>query len=416
MSIIDDASSLQDELIRLRRTLHRNPEVGLHLPRTQDTVLAALDGLPLELTLGAGLSSITGVLRGGLPGPTVLLRADMDALPLREQTGLDWASRGDTMHACGHDLHAAMLVGAAHLLSARRETLTGDVVFMFQPGEEGFDGARLMIEEGVLEASGTRPVAAYGLHVSSSELPRMVYSTRRGPLMAATENVHVRLYGAGGHGSSPHTCRDPIPAACEMVGALQTLVTRRFSAFDPVVLSVCRMSSGTAANIIPDLAEFEATLRTFSAEAHQRARDGIVAVCEGIAAAHDLRVEIDFTDAYPVTVNDAAETEFAAEVITDLNGEGNLLWAPEPSTASEDFSRVLAEVPGSFVFLGACPPDRDPRTAPDNHSSLAEFDDAVLGSGAATLATLARRRLTRSDVGQPDPDQTPTHHNAEEAS
>jgi amidohydrolase len=224
----DGAAAIAVELAELRRAIHREPELGLDLPLTQQKVLAALDGLPLEVRRGKSLSSVTAVLRGARPGGTVLLRADMDALPVAERTGLPYASRIDgVMHACGHDLHTAMLAGAARVLSDRRAELAGDVIFMFQPGEEGAGGAAAMIAEGVLDAAGTRPVAAFGLHVASALLPPGIFSTRAGTLMAAADTLEVTISGRGGHGSRPHQAADPVPAACEIVTALQTLVTRR---------------------------------------------------------------------------------------------------------------------------------------------------------------------------------------------
>jgi hippurate hydrolase len=383
---------LQDDLVRLRRDLHREPELGLELPRTQEKVLAALDGLPLEIGLGRSLSSVTAVLRGSASGPAVLLRADMDALPLTERSGLDYASRiADRMHACGHDLHTAMLVGAARILADAE--FAGSVIFMFQPGEEGSAGARHMIAEGVLDAAGTRPVAAYGLHVTSSLLPGGWFMTRRGPLMAAADEIHVTVRGAGGHGSQPHRAKDPIPAACEMVTALQTLTTRSFDAFDPVVITVGSFHAGSSANIIPAEARFTLTIRSFSREAHGRVLGGVDRVLHGIAAAHGLTAEVHHQMGYPVTVNTAAEAEFAAATIEDLYGPERFVWGPNPLTAAEDFSFVLEEVPGAFLFLGACPPDRDPATAPFNHAPDAVFDDRVLADGAALLAELALRRL-----------------------
>src|SRR3954466_9952224 len=233
-SLREDARAMQDELVQLRHTLHRRPEVGLRLPQTQETVLQALDGLGLEVSTGRELSSVTAVLRGSRPGPAVLLRGDMDALPVQEETGLDFSSEIDgAMHACGHDLHTAMLVGAARLLSAHRDALAGDVVFMFQPGEEGWDGARHMVEEGVLDASGARVDAALALHVTSSFLPAGVFATRRGVFLSASHALDVTVRGAGGHGSNPHTARDPIAAAPEMITSLQTMGTRGFHLFAP---------------------------------------------------------------------------------------------------------------------------------------------------------------------------------------
>ena len=209
MAVIhDDALALAADLTDLRRAIHADPEIGLDLPRTQRKVLDALDGLPLEIGTGASLTSVTAVLRGGKPGKTVLLRGDMDALPVTERTGLDYASKVDgVMHACGHDLHTAMLAGAARLLSARQQEIAGNVIFMFQPGEEGPGGGRIMVEEGVLDAAGERPVAAYALHVASGLLPSGLYASRTGTIMAAADTLHVTVKGRGGHGSQPHRAR-----------------------------------------------------------------------------------------------------------------------------------------------------------------------------------------------------------------
>lgn len=397
MSITDDARALQDDLVQLRHELHAEPEVGLKLPRTQEKVLTALDGLSLEVTTGESLTSVTGVLRGGRPGPVVLLRGDMDGLPVTERSGVDYASRIDgAMHACGHDLHTTMLVGAAQLLAARRDELAGDVVFMLQPGEEGWDGAGEMLAEGVLNAAGRRPAAAYALHVTSAMLPHGVFSARPGPTLSASDALTVTVKGAGGHGSAPHLANDPVPAACEMVTALQTLVTRRFDPFDPVVLTVGSFHAGTRRNVIPDLARFEATVRTFSRQSRTRLEGAVVQLVHSIAAAHGLDVEVEYAEEYPLTVTDPAETAFTEKTVGELFGEHRFQPMRNPLTASEDFSRVLDEVPGSFVLLGACRPGEDPAAAPYNHSPLATYDDAVLGDGAALYAHLAARRLAAS--------------------
>ncbi|MBT2233006.1 M20 family metallopeptidase [Nonomuraea sp. NEAU-A123] len=394
MSFTESARDMRDDLVRLRHSLHTTPEIGLTLPRTQEKVLTALDGLPLEINTGKALSSVTAVLRGGRPGPAVLLRGDMDGLPVAERNDLPYRSQIDgQMHACGHDLHTAMLAGAAHLLSARREELAGDVIFMFQPGEEGHDGAKHMIEEGVLDAAGARPVAAYGMHVVSSMLPPGLFASRPGPLMAAADVFKVTVKGRGGHGSSPHRALDPIQAGCEMVGSLQTMVTRTFDVFDPVVVTVGSFHGGTVDNVIPDEAHFEATLRTFSAANRTLAKRRLVEVVEGVAAAHGLSVEASFGMGYPVTVNNPAEAEFVSKTAEELFGPGRFFVTPQPVMGSEDFSYVLENVPGAFVFLGACPADRDPAVAPYNHSPEAQFDDSVLPDGAALYASLALSRL-----------------------
>ncbi|MBO2450756.1 amidohydrolase [Actinomadura barringtoniae] len=393
-SLRGDAAELQNDLVLLRRALHREPELGLDLPRTQEKVLAALDGLPLEVAQGSRLSSVTAVLRGARPGPTVLLRGDMDALPVTERGDADLISRTPgQMHACGHDLHTTMLAGAARLLSGIRDDLAGNVVFMFQPGEEGLGGAKIMIDEGVLEASGERPVAAYALHVLSAGLPAGIFVTKGGPVMAAADRLRVTVKGVGGHGATPHLAKDPLPAACEMVTALQTMVTRAFDPFDPVVLTIGNFHSGTMDNVIPDEAAFSGTVRSFSPGAHERLKERVVEVVRGIAAAHALDVDVSYVQDYPVTVNDHAEAAFVGATVREAFGEDRYFDAPQPFPASEDFSFVCNEIPSSFVMLGACPSDRDPGKAAFNHSPDAAFSDSVLGDGAALLAELAVRRL-----------------------
>lgn len=397
MTMPQQARSLQAELVELRRALHADPEVGLELPRTRQKVLAALDGLDLETTSGRELSSVTAVLRGGKPGPPVLLRADMDALPVTEKTGLEFAATNGAMHACGHDLHTAMLVGAARLLATRRDELPGDVVFMFQPGEEsGWDGAGHMIDEGVLDAAGVTPVAAYGLHVASGMFPRATFATRSGPLMAASDRLTVTVRGAGGHGSTPHMAKDPIPAACEIVNALQSMLTRTFDPFDPVVLTVGSFHSGSRHNVIPDEAWFEATVRSFSEHARQLLRETTTRLVRSIAEGYGLEADIEYAEEYPVTATDDKETSFVERKVVETFGQQRFRRAENPLMGSEDFSRVLERVPGCFVWLGACDPEKDPATAAMNHSPAAVFDDSVLADGAALLAELASSRLVEA--------------------
>src|SRR4051812_32127884 len=396
-----DAESLADELTDLRHRLHAEPELGLVLPRTQEKVLAALDGLPLEISTGGTTTSVTAVLRGGA-APTdgerqvVLLRGDMDALPVAEEGDVPFRSGvPGVMHACGHDLHTAMLVGAARVLAGRRDRLAGDVVLMFQPGEEGFDGAARMIEEGVLDAAGPRATAAYALHVMTNLPPRGMIASRPGPIMAASDGLYVTVRGRGGHASTPHLVRDPIAAACEMVTALHSAMARSIDAFAPHVLTVGTIHGGTKRNIVPDTATFEATVRTFDRVVQVSLADVVRRVCEGVAAAHGVDVDVQYEEEYPVTVNDSAEAAFALGVAEDLLGTGIALRMPNPITGSEDFSRVVAEVPGAMLFLGALVDGRDPATAPSNHAPQAAFDDSVLAQGTALYATLAARRLAQ---------------------
>jgi amidohydrolase len=399
-AVHDDAVAIAEEITELRRAIHRDPEIGIELPRTQEKVLAALAGLPLEITLGRSLSSVTAVLRGGQPGKTVLLRGDMDALPITERSGVPYSSQvTGVMHACGHDLHTAMLAGAARLLCGRQAELAGSVIFMFQPGEESLGGAQLMIDEGVLDAAGERPVAAYGLHVASGMLPGGCYTARPGPIMAAVDTLEVTVRGRGGHASQPSRSADPIPAICEIVTALQTMVTRRFDIFDPVVITVGSLHAGTTDNVIPDDARFSATVRSFSVAAREQVRDGALRLIRDIAAAHGLTASAEFVDGYPVTVNDAAELAFAGQTVSEAYGAERFSLMTNPISGAEDFSFVLEQVPGAFLMMGACPPDADFNTAPINHSAEAIFDDAVMADGTALYAELALSRLAAAARG-----------------
>ena len=387
--LLDEARALQDKTVALRRAVHRWPEQGLQLPRTQTAIREELADLPLEFIEGRTTTSLTAVLRGGRPGPAVLLRGDMDALPLLEETGLDFASEvEDTMHACGHDTHVAMLASAARLLAGRVEQLAGSVVFMFQPGEEGHHGARFMIHDGVLEAAGPRVERAFGLHIISN-LRSGLFQTGPGPVMASADSFSVRVTGKGGHGSAPHNAVDPVPAAAAMVGALQTMVTRRISVFDPAVVSVTRIQAGTTTNIIPETAVLEGTIRTLSEQTRALIRAELPKVCEAIGAAHGCRVIADVEPGYPVTVNDdrvATETLSFAET---LLGKENVEAVTHPLMGAEDFSYVLQRIRGAYGFLGACPPGTDPGEAEANHSCRVLFDEDAMASGVALYAAFA---------------------------
>lgn len=398
-SVRSAANDIRDEVTDLRHRLHQEPEIGLHLPRTQEKVLQALDGLPYEVSVGTDTTSVTAVLRGTAPSssaqkPVVLLRGDMDALPVQEQTGVSYASRIDgAMHACGHDLHTAMLAGAARLLADRRDQLAGDVVLMFQPGEEGFDGAGVMIREGVLEAAGRRPDAAYGIHVVSSLLPNGVFASRPGTLMSASDGLFVTIHGAGGHGSAPHRAKDPVTVAAEVVTGLQTMITRQFDMFDPVVLSVGLLHAGTKRNVIPESARIEATIRTFSEQNRDIMRTAIPRLINGISEAHGLSATVEYETEYPLTVTDPAETSKLEKHVQELFGDERYTRMVNPLSGSEDFSRVLSAVPGSFVFLSAVEPGVDPAVTAFNHSPYAAFDDSVLADGTALYAQLAMARI-----------------------
>ncbi|WP_409463096.1 M20 family metallopeptidase [Amycolatopsis sp. GA6-003] len=384
-SILADSAALLPDLIALRRTLHAQPEAGFALPRTQRTVLNAMASLDLEVTPGPhDFTSIVAVLRGTRPGPTVLLRADMDALRVTEETGLPFASQTPgLMHACGHDLHTAALVGAAKLLSAHRDEIAGSVVFMFEPGEEAGGGAQRLISEGVL----TGVEAAYGIHVLPGRAG--VFTTRPGPVMAGASSLTVRVLGRSGHGSRPHQAVDPVPAAAQIISALHTYVTRRFPVFDPVVLSVTKMHASEIINAIPDEATLGATIRALSPENVETLSRELPSLTDGIASAFGCRAETEFKSVYPVTSNDPKAATHALNVLGDLFGAERAVPLEHPIMASESFSAVLNEVPGAFIFLGTTPEGENADTAEMNHSPRAVFDDNVLADQSAALASLA---------------------------
>lgn len=393
-SIIEDARAILPEIIELRRALHRNPEVGLELPGTRTLVLEALAGLPLEIIEHETTGGVVAILRGNAAGPTVLLRGDMDGLPLREDTGLEYASvTGDTMHACGHDLHTAMLVGAARLLSERRAELSGSVMFMFQPGEEGHHGARFMLDEGMLDSAGTRPVLALAIHVTTI-LETGVIAGRAGPMMASADQLDIVVTGAGGHASRPDGASDPVAAAAEIIMSVQSAVTRNINVFDPAVCTFTVVEAGSAHNVIPDRVRLRGTVRALSSDTRAQMHELVARVADGVAAAHGMTAKTTFDHGYPVTVNDPNATAELMLAAQSLLGTDRVVNLPDPSMGAEDFSYVLQEVPGAFFFLGACPPDLTPETSPFNHSNLVRFDEEAMATGMAFHVMVAMGRLT----------------------
>lgn len=416
LSILKNASmaipSFEGDLIAFRREMHADPEVGLNLPQTQARVLEALKGLDLEVTLGSETSSVVAVLRGGATEApigkrwTVLLRGDMDGLPIREMTDVAFASTNGSMHACGHDLHTAGLVGAARLLSSVRDWLVGDVIFMFQPGEEGHNGAQIMLREGVLEAAGRQPDTAFALHVAS-DIPAGVLSTRPGSYMAAFSDLAVRVIGRGGHGSRPFQALDPIQVAAEMIGSLQTYISRRFNIFDPIVLTVGEFHGGSPSNVIPDSAEFRASVRSFSPSAEARLGEELPDMIRSLAEAHQLRADATFTPIMPAAVNDDNDAELLGRIARTYFGEQRFLPSQSPRTGSDDFSRVLQVIPGAYGHLGAASPDVDPNEWAPMHSPRATFDDGILSDQALLLAGLALEKLQELEAGLPHSSDRP---------
>jgi hippurate hydrolase len=392
-ALLAEAAGWAQTLIGIRRELHQIPEFALDLPETQARILAAIEGLG-EITLGKDLTSIALVIRGGKPGPTVLLRADMDALKVEEETGLEYASTNGFMHACGHDLHMAGAIGAAQILASHRDELNGDVLIWFQPGEEGHHGADVMIEEGMLELTGSRPVAAYGLHVFTS-LPLGAIACKPGALMAAAGDLHVRFHGSGGHGSMPWLSKDPVTPMVEAIAALQNLINKSFDQFDPVILNVGWIRAGDDAttNVIADSASFGATVRTFSEVNTKKVHELAPKLIHSIADGFGLSAEVEFGRATKVLMNDPASVERVERVAKSLVGEAGYVPMQNPIAGGEDFASIVAEVPGAFVFVGACPPEIDYQTAPTNHSAKATFDDSVLPLCSSLLVSLAMEHL-----------------------
>lgn len=388
------ADAVTGDLVSLRRRLHRIPEVGLDLPKTQRMLVAELEGLPVTITRGVRLSSLAVVIEGGLPGPTVLLRSDMDALPVVELTGLDYAAQNGAMHACGHDLHMAGLIGAIRLLCARRESLAGTVLAIFQPGEEGYGGAERMLAEGVLQTTGSLPIASYGLHVFSFQ-EAGEFSCRAGTIMGGTHNVDIEVTGVGGHAARAHGASNPILVAALIVQAIQSYATQKTRPDDPIVATVGAFNGGTAPNVIPERAVVRISLRALTRARLTEVFDEIVALADSIARGFGQTTAVSAGPALPPTVSSRGEDEFVADAVTETFGEGRFRVLPVAEMISEDFSYFLEATGGAFLFLGAAVAGEHGESGPaSNHSPVARFDDSVVHDGAVLLAELAVRRLS----------------------
>lgn len=386
--ILESARAMAPRITSLRRAIHADPELGLDTPRTLAKVRAELADLDLEWREGPSCTGAVAVLKGALPGPRVLLRGDMDALPMQENTGLPFASQTDgRMHACGHDAHTAMLAGAARLLAERREILKGEVLLMFQPGEEGYHGARFMLEDGLLDPL---PDAAFALHVWPNARHGTIIG-RAGAMMASADQLEIVVKGAGGHASMPYDAVDPVPVAAEIVLALQSMVTRRFDAGEASVVSITKIAAGSAHNVIPDTVTMGGTIRTLSPERRRAIRETIIRVAENVAAAHGCTAAVGFVDGFPVTLNDARAVELARAVAQEQGGEDGFAYRPNPTMGAEDFSYVLEKVPGAMLFLGAAAQGGDWQGCCGLHSSRMVIDESVMPRGAAFLAGCAVR-------------------------
>ena len=384
-TLIDDAAAQMERAVDVRRRLHATPELGLELPTTQGVVGEELAAMGIRSVAGEGCSSLVAVIDGERDGPTTLLRADMDALPMPEDTGLEFASKvAGRMHACGHDAHTAMLLGAARVLQQRRADLAGRVVLMFQPGEEGHDGAKVMLDEGLLRDH--HPDRAFAIHVSAV-LPSGWVATRPGTLMASADEFEVTVTGRGGHASMPHDAADPVPVACQIVSSIQAMVTRTVPAFDPAVVTVSMIHGGTATNVIPEEVVLGGTIRAVSDASRALVVDGLARLVEQTAAAAGITATLRMLDhGYPVTVNDAAFADHTLQVAGAV-ATGRTVVLPSPVMGAEDWSHVLREVKGSMAFVGAAPAGVA-KPAP-NHSNRFMLDEAAMATGIALYAGMA---------------------------
>jgi amidohydrolase len=384
-SIRTEADALAANLVAWRRWLHENPELAFEEVRTSRFVADRLEELGLEPTTGIARTGVAAVLRArDATGAAVLLRADMDALPLEEHGGREYGSKvPGRMHACGHDGHMAMLLGAATLLTRRRDSISRDVVLCFQPAEEGGGGARAMIDAGVLDLAPTGE--AYALHLWSP-FPAGTLHVRPGPIMAGNDEFTARFLGKGGHGAQPHLAVDPIVAAAQGIVAIQGVVSRSVDPLEPAVVTVGSVHAGTAPNVIPDAAVLEGTMRSFRPEVRQRLRARVREALEGAATGAGCRLDWELREGYPTVVNDARAVERVRSEGARVFGAANV-HEPAPLAAAEDFAYFLERVPGAFVLVGAGNAERG-ITAP-HHSPRFDIDETVLPRGAELLARLA---------------------------
>ncbi len=390
---MDGARALLDDAVALRRKVHEHPEIGLHLPETVKAVREQLVGLDVTIEEGPSTSGLIVTLQGPSQGRTILLRGDMDALPMPEDTDVPFKSRiTNAMHACGHDAHTAMLASAVRLLHQNRDRLAGTVKFMFQPGEEGHFGALRMIEDGLIDRH-PKPDGAFALHITPN-MPSGVFSSRTGPFMASTDTIDITVWGKGGHASAPMHAIDPIPIACEIVLGLQAMVTRRINTFDPVVLTIAKIEGGTASNVIPETVRLYGTLRSVSETSRKAAKEAIPRVASNIAKAHGAWTEVELTPGYDVTVNDGRMVDLTASTVRAMMGDKAYMTMPSPLMGAEDWSYVLQRIPGCMTFLGVAPPGCDFHTAAPCHSNRMVLDEDAMARGIALYAAMAERFLS----------------------
>ncbi len=387
------AQEMKQEMIDVRRDLHMHPEPGFEEVRTSGIVAKKLQSMGIEVQTEVAKTGVVGLLRGGHPGKTIALRADMDALKMDENNpDLPYASKTPgVMHACGHDGHVSMLLAAAQILSEMKEDLHGNVKFIFQPAEEGVNGggARVMVKEGALENPSVDAIV--GIHIWAS-MPIGSIALREGPMMASSDSFNARIIGRGGHGASPQDCIDPILAASHVVTALQSIVSREIRPVDSAVITVGTFHAGSANNVIAQQAELGATVRSLDPEIRKMLPKRIEGIIRGITEALRASYEIEYRLGYPIVMNDPAVTRLLHEVSASVLGDENIVYPPHPVMGSEDFAYYLEKVPGSFAFLGAGNPKKNTGQA---HHPQYNFDEDVLPTGCEILVQSAIRFLSK---------------------
>ncbi|MCG6206535.1 M20 family metallopeptidase [Rhodopseudomonas sp. HC1] len=353
MPVINRVADLQPEIMAWRHDIHQHPELMYDVDRTAAFVAERLREFGCdEVVTGLGRTGVVGVIRGRKPASGELkvigLRADMDALPIEEATDLPYASKvPGKMHACGHDGHTAMLLGAARYLAETRN-FAGDVVVIFQPAEEGGAGAAAMIKDGLMDRFGIEQV--YGMH-NGPGIPVGAFAISPGPIMASTDSVDIRIEGVGGHAARPHMCIDSVLVGAQLINALQSIVSRTVDPLEAAVVSICEFHAGNARNVIPQVAELKGTVRTLTAEVRDLVEKRIHEVAAGVAQSTGAKITVDYERGYPVVVNHAEQTEVAQRIARDIAGDANVVSMP-PLMGAEDFAYMLEARPGAFIFIG----------------------------------------------------------------
>ena len=382
MPVVNRIADFAAEMTGWRRHLHRIPELGFDCPQTAGFIAERLREFGVdEIHEGIARTGLVAILQGQGDGPTIGLRADFDALPMQEMTGLDYASTvPGRMHACGHDGHTTMLLGAAKYLAETRN-FAGRVALIFQPAEEGGGGAAEMVEEGILDRFGIGQV--YALHNAPGVAAGSFFTTP-GPIMAAVDQFHVHITGVGGHGALPHEARDPVIAAVAIAQAFQTIVSRNHYALDDLVVSVTQIHTGSADNVIPETAYLHGTVRTFDPRVQQMVMERMRAIVAGQAASFGVEAELDYETGYPATVNDAEKARFAAQVAEEVAGAANVQGEAGREMGAEDFAYMLQKRPGAYLFLGQ-------GESPGLHHPEYNFNDEIAPVGASFFARLVER-------------------------